>query len=424
MSLEGYNYRFIEKIIDMYLKAIGGILLEGPKWCGKTTTAKLKSASSFMVADDKNNFQNKTIAEMNPASVLLGDRPRLVDEWQLVPRIWDAARVEIDKDNKKGKYILTGSAIPENAGAQIFHSGAGRFARIHMRTMSLSEMNLSSGEISLSKLFAKRKKKIAFAGGTTLSEISDYILRSGFPGTLNLDNQSAMLVTKEYVRLLMSDDVKRFSSRRIDLKKFKLLLRSIARNDQTLVSNKTLYEDAKISEPTLNFYLNLLSRLFVIEPIPPWSFNVRSRKRVRNREKMRFMDPAISCASLNLDKKKLMTNTKTTGFLFESLCTKDILTYADANEFSVCHYRETGSDNPLEVDLIVEAKGEKWAGIEVKLGVNELDKAEKNLLRLKNSVIKNGGPPPSFLAMVCGVSSGAHTTKNGVYVIPINMLTA
>ena len=423
MNLKEYRPRVIDKKIIEYMSAFGAICIEGPKWCGKTWTSSYHSKSKIYIGDPEGNFQNRKLAEMSPSLVLEGKQPRLIDEWQEVPQLWDAVRHKVDQNRSKGQFILTGSATPNHKG--ILHSGAGRIARLRMRPMSLYESGDSSGNISLEDI-CNGKIKPSMTGEVDIREIINLILKGGWPANLDMPVDKAMLLSVEYIEAVINDDVYRIDGIKRDLSKMKLLLRSLARNESTTVTNKTLKKDIKavddedIDVDTIASYLDVFSRLFITDNQPPFSSNIRSSVRVRQAEKKHFSDPSLACALLKATPEKLLNDLETLGFLFEALCIRDLRIYADSFGGYLYHYQDY---NDREIDAVIELKDGRWCAFEIKLGANQIDEAANNLLQINREIKKDQGSiAPSVLCVVCGLSNAAYRRDDGVFVVPITAL--
>lgn len=422
MNKDQYKNRIIDNTVDIYLKTFGAVCIEGPKWCGKTWTSAYHSKSEVYLSDPSNNFQNRSLAKLSPSLVLEGDAPRLIDEWQEVPELWDAVRFEVDKDNQKGKFILTGSSTPNQKG--VMHSGAGRIARLRMRPMSLYEAGKSSGKVSLEELCSGKMTPVN-TGEVDIRDLIDYIIRGGWPNNQEVSIDKAALLPKQYIEAILSDDITRLDGIRRDKHKMELLLRSLARNESTTASNRKLRGDIKdvdeeeIDIDTISVYLDVLNRLFLIDNQPPYSPALRSSVRVKQSEKKHLADPSLSCALLKATPEMLMKDLNTLGFLFEALCERDLRIYASSFEAEVFHYQDY---NDNEMDAVISLPDGEWCGIEIKLGANQIDDAAKNLIRIKNDVINDGKKGPKMLCVICGMSSAAYQREDGVFVVPITAL--
>ena len=422
MFNEKYKKRIIDSSIKKYLEVFGAIVIEGPKWCGKTWTGANVANSEFYLADPKNNFNNKQIAILNPDLVLQGDKPRLIDEWQEAPLLWDAVRGKVDFNPEKGQFILTGSsAIDKNS---YIHSGTGRIAHLKMRPMSLYESGLSDGKVSL-KDICYGETNDSLTPEITLDKLIEYVLRGGWPATLEMDLNKAILVSREYIKTVLSEDIYKIDNIKRDSHKIELLIRSLARNEATTATNKTLKNDIKekdnndIDVDTVADYLNLLNKLYLLDNIPPFSSKIRSSLRVKQSEKRHFVDPALACGVLHLSKDKLMNDLNYFGFLFESMVERDLLVYADSFDAKVYHYQDYDNN---EIDAVIELEDSSWCGFEIKLGANQIDEAAENLLKINNDIIKEGGKPARSLCVICGLVNAAYKRPDGVYVVPITSL--
>ena len=422
MNKNEYRPRIIDKKIEEYLSVFGAVCIEGPKWCGKTWSSSYHSKSEIMIGDPDGNFQNRKLAEMSPSLVLDGETPRLIDEWQEVPALWDAVRHKVDQKNEKGQYILTGSATPNHKG--IMHSGAGRIGRLRMRPMSLFESGASSGTVSLKDL-CNGNLTPAMTGEVDLRKITELIYRGGWPGNTDTPIDKAGLLPNEYLKAVIEDDVYRIDGVKRDVSKMNLLLKSLARNESTTVTNKTLKTDVKatddedIDTDTIAVYLDIFNRLFLLDNQPPFASNIRSSVRLKQAEKRHFADPSLACALLKATPDRLINDLETLGFLFEALCERDLRIYADSFDAKLYHYQDY--DNK-EVDAVVELPDGRWSAFEIKLGANQIDKAAESLIKLKKSIEKEGGIAPSVLCVICGLSNAAYIRDDGVFVIPITAL--
>ena len=422
MDKNEYKPRIIDKKIEEYLSVFGAICIEGPKWCGKTWTSSFHCNSEIFIGDPSGNFQNRKLAEMSPALVLEGETPRLIDEWQEVPPLWDAVRYKVDQSGEKGQFILTGSATPNHKG--ILHSGAGRIARLRMRPMSLYESGDSTGRISLDEL-CHDEMKPAMTGEVDLRKIIEYIIRGGWPGNLSVSVDKAALLAEEYLNAVIDDDVYRIDGIKRDYSKMRLLLRSLARNESTTVTNKTLKNDIRekdnedIDVETVAVYLDIFKRLFITDNQLPFAPSIRSSVRIKQAEKRHFSDPSLAAAILKVTPDKLLNDLETLGFLFEALCERDLKIYAESFGAGLYHYQDYNNN---EIDAVVELKDGNWCAFEIKLGANRIDSAAENLIKVKGEIKEKGGNPPSVLCVVCGLSNAAYKREDGVYVVPLTAL--
>lgn len=421
LTKEGYKPRLIDAYIKRMLNTFGAICIEGPKWCGKTWTSLNHSNSVFNVGDKKNNFQNRTLAVIDPDIALRGEKPHLIDEWQEVPAIWDAVRSEVDGTNAKGGFILTGSSTPVTKG--VLHSGAGRIGSVRMRTMSLFETSDSNGLVSLKSLFGSGPDTID-CGEVDLEWLVALAVRGGWPGAIGVDREDFDLIPRDYIEKARKDAA-RLDGKRRDSHKMLMLIKSLARNESTVASKETLKKDMRdtdeenISDGALSEYLDCLERIFLVDNIPAFSPNVRSPMRVGKSEKRHLADPSLAVAAMGMNEKRLLNDLRTFGFVFESLCEHDLRIYAEASGGKIYHYRD-GNDN--EIDAIVEMPDGSWGAFEMKLGTPMVEEASENLLRITNLLVSKGAEPPSVLCVICGMSQYAYRRPDGVCVVPITSL--
>ena len=360
MDKEKYIPRIIDAAVERYLATMGAVCIEGPKWCGKTWTSSYHSNSEFLVGNPDNNFQNRALAELSPALVLEGETPRLIDEWQEVPPLWDAVRYTVDQRGQKGQFILTGSATPKRKG--VLHSGAGRIGKLRMRPMSLYESGDSSGKVSLQEL-CEGKLMPAITGEVDLRTLARLTVRGGWPGNLDIADADISLLPGEYLDAVIDDDVNRVDETRRDSRKVRLLLRSLARNESTTATNRTLKNDIKeiddedIDVETVTTYLDIFNRLFLTDNQQPFSAKLRSSVRVKQAEKRHFCDPSLACALLKATPEKLIGDLETFGFLFEALCERDLKIYAESFGAQLYHYQDYAGN---EIDAVIELPDGDW----------------------------------------------------------------
>lgn len=423
MDKQNYKPRIIDKQVEEYLQTFGAICIEGPKWCGKTWTSSYHANSKFFLADPSGNFQNRKLAEIDPNTVLEGAAPRLIDEWQEYPPLWDSVRYKVDQSAQKGQFILTGSATPNHKG--ILHSGAGRIAKLRMRTMSLYESGDSSGQISLEAL-CNGTLTPAMTGEVDLKNLINLIIRGGWPGSLGLPLKQAALLPQQYLQAVIDDDVYRIDEVKRNTQKMRLLLMSLARNESTTATNALLKADIKekdaqdIDANTVTSYLDIFKRLFLTDNQPPFASNVRSSVRVRQAEKRHFADPSLACALLKLTPEALLNDLETLGFMFEALCERDLRIYAESFGGTLYHYQDYKN---REIDAVIELPDGKWAAFEIKLGANQIDQAAANLKQIQREFEEDKkAVPPSVLCVLCGLSNAAYQRPDGVFVIPITAL--
>jgi predicted AAA+ superfamily ATPase len=426
MSLteENYKPRLVDNQVEKLLKIFGAVSIEGSKWCGKTWTALNHAESVIYIADPSGNFGNREKALIDPSLVLAGEPPLVIDEWQEVPGIWDAVRFSVDRDQGTGRFILTGSSTPPKD--SYIHSGVGRIARLRMRPMSLIESGDSNGSVSLKSLF--RGEHISpHSSNLTLEHIAGLIVRGGWPAGIKYSGTDAAVIPKQYIDQTVDSEALKAAKRGFDKNKLKATLRSLARNNATMVSNATIEKDVianeerdTVSRNTLSEYLSILKSMYVIDEIPGWDPEIRSRKRLRTSPKRIMVDPSLAVATLGGTQEKLMNDMLTLGFMFEGLCLRDLLIYAGADDMSVFHYHD---DTGLEADAILESADGSWGAFEIKLGNYQIDGAADNLLTLKDKMIKQEAPPPVCLVVITGQEGLAYQRKDGVYVVPIDCLT-
>lgn len=423
MKDNNYKPRIIDDKVKEYLSVFGAICIEGPKWCGKTWTSRHHSNSEYLVGDPQNNFQNRQLALLSPALVLPGANPRLIDEWQEVTSIWDAVRYEVDTRGKKGQFILTGSSTPKRKG--VLHSGVGRIGKLRMRPMTLYETGASSGNISLEEL-CNGKLSPMLIGNVDINNLIDYVIRGGWPGNQDTPIESAGLLPKEYISGVVDDEVDRIDDIQRDKRKVELLLRSLARNESTTVTNNTIMNDIKavddeeIDKNTVSVYMDIFNRLFLTDNQKPFSSNIRSSIRVKQSEKRHFADPSLACALLGATPEKLLGDLNTFGFLFEALCERDLRIYAESFGANLYHYQDYNNN---EIDAVIELKDGRWCAFEIKLGAHQIDSAAEQLLNIKRIIAaQKNGIPPAVLCVICGMANAAYKREDGVYVVPITAL--
>ena len=411
-----YYPRICDKGLSRKLQLTGATLVTGPKWCGKTETALQAAGSVIYIQSDP---QYKETGKLMPSLLLEGETPRLIDEWQEVPELWNAVRHTVDQRKKQGQFILTGSATPRDN--VITHSGIGRISRIQMRPMSLYESKESTGIVSLKRLF-DGEQTIAAVSSLDIQQLAFVICRGGWPGTVTLSSSGEHLA-REYTDLLVESDISNLDGVERNPHRVRQVLRSLARNISTLTTANTILEDVRandisINERTLDNYINAMRRLFVVEDLPAWSPSLRSKTTIRTTSKRQLVDPSIATAIMRVDSNGLLHDLKTLGLLFESLCTRDLRVYAQANDGEVFHYRDK---DQLEIDLIISLNDGRWAAIEVKLGEHQADEAASQLIQLKNKVDTSRIGEPSFLMVLTG-GKFAYQRKDGVLVVPLACL--
>ena len=426
LTPDGYKDRFIDEKINRMLGIYGAICVEGPKWCGKTWTSRNHAMSASYIGDPAGNFMNKQLAEMDPSLVLDGEFPRLVDEWQVVPGIWDAVRYKVDQTAEKGRYVLTGSSTPIMKGE--LHGGSGRIGKIHMRTMSLQETGVSSGAVSLMDLFNDSMQSKA-TGDISLDYLIELVARGGWPGMQSLQLEECLQIPVDYLNNI-PDDMERSDGKKRDVRKVKALLRALGRAESNMTSKANLQRDieeyaedkinpVQASLDTITDYLDCFTRLFLIEDQPAFENKLRSSVKALKKPKRHFTDPSLAVAALGASPAMLKQDLNTFGYLFESLCVHDLRIYADYYGGKVYHYHDE-RDN--EADVIVELPDGRWGMFEVKLGFNQVEKAAEELVLLKTKFETETRSMPEFLCVICGMTSMAFKRPDGVYVVPITAL--
>jgi predicted AAA+ superfamily ATPase len=420
MSKINYISRICDKELQDALSSVGAVLIEGAKWCGKTSTADNIAKSTLLMQDPDKTKSYQQIADTKPSLLLKGATPRLLDEWQTSPVLWDAVRFEIDKRQETGQFILTGSAVPADNVTE--HTGTGRIARILMRTMSLYESKESNGAVSLMDLF-NGIQDIESVSDLGIGQIAFCICRGGFPASIGKSEKTALRMPIDYVEAVINKDVSRVDGVEKNPNKVRLLLRSLARNITTMASFQTILNDVEateetISDKTLATYYNALRRIFVVEPLPAWSPKLRSKTAIRTSPKHHFVDPAIATSVRRINPDALLQDFEYFGLLFEALCTRDIRIYAQHNDGDVFHYKDKSG---LEADLIVQLRNGNWGAIEVKLGSKQIEEAAENLLKLKEKINTDKMREPSFLMVLTG-GQFAFQRQDGVYVVPLGCL--
>ena len=415
-----YLPRVVDKEIDELMEIMGAVLIEGCKWCGKSTTGfhHAKSIIEFQNPDRKQEYDK--IKNTKPSLFLNGDKPRMFDEWQMYPVVWDSIRTDVDHTGLKGQYILTGSAKPSEG--ETMHTGTGRISRVLMRPMSLFESKESTGEVSFSDILDG--KDISGVSQLSLEDLASIIVRGGWPASIEIKSDAKYRFAKEYVKSLIHEEVKKVDGVERNPEKMQNVLRSLARNISTQVSNSTIEDDVRnsfdddISRPTLTDYLNTLEKLFVIEDVNATNLNFRSKYAIRTKPKKYFVDPSIATAILDIKPKDLINDLNTFGLMFESLCIRDLKIYTESFGGDITFYRD---EKDFEVDAILRTSSGKWGAIEIKLGAGYIDEAANNLLKFKDRVdIKKCGEP-SFLMVLTGTDY-SYKREDGVYVVSIGTL--
>ena len=422
--MKDYKKRIADRILKNKLEGKGAILIEGPKWCGKTTTAEQLASSVLYMDDPQRKNQNIMMSEINPGRLLQGSTPRLIDEWQLAPKLWDAIRFEVDHRKELGQFILTGSAVPPDT-QEITHSGTGRFSWFTMRPMSVYESGESTGEVSLRELF-NSPETIDGESDVDIEKLAFMVCRGGWPQSLELKYNVALQQAFDYYDAVVNWDINRADGVRKNKERVKRLMRSYARNQGSQVSISTIRQDiivndeSDISEDTVSAYLNALRKIFVIEDMPAWNPNLRSKTAIRTSDTRYFIDPSIATASLGIGPHDLINDLKTFGLMFETLCVRDLRVYAEALDGNVYHYRDKEN---LECDAVVHLRNGTYGLIEIKLGGNKLiEEGAANLKTLNSKLDTEKMKSPSFLMILVGTGDFAYRRDDGIYVVPVGCL--
>jgi predicted AAA+ superfamily ATPase len=418
---EHYFPRIADEKLELLLATSGAVLIVGPKWCGKTRTAEKIAASILYMQDTDHAEAYKLLADTKPSKLLEGETPRLIDEWQQAPVLWNTVRFAVDKRRTRGQFILTGSVVPPQNSDM--HTGTGRISRMTMRTMSLFESGESTGAISLADLF-DGKTGMFDVSKLSIEQIAFILTRGGWPEAVGEKNEKyALRMVYNYLDSVANQDMSAIDDVERNPDRVYALLRAIARNISTQANTTTLQKDLVsndegLSDKTVHDYINALKKLYVVEDLPAWSPHLRSKRGIRTTAKRHFTDPSIATASLRADTGKIMSDFKTFGYLFESLCIRDLRIYAEALDGSVYHYRDQLN---FEVDAIIQLKDERWAAVEIKMGAGEIEKAADNLIKFSNNIDTEKIPAPSFLMVLTGTEH-AFQMKNGVWIVPVGCL--
>ncbi len=422
--MKKYKPRIADELLKKRLLGKGAVLIEGPKWCGKTTTAEQMAGSILYMADPEREKQNLTMAEINPGRLLKGKVPRLIDEWQIAPKLWDAVRFEVDHRDELGQFILTGSAVPASY-EHIHHTGTGRFSWILMRPMSLYESLDSTGEVSLKELF-EAPEQIDGENPLDLNRIAFLVCRGGWPRATDLEGEIALEQAFDYYDAVVKSDISRADGVTRDPERVKRLMRSYARNQGSQVTNTFIKEDMAVNDSdsldtdTVYSYITALEKIFVIEEMEAWNPNLRSKTAVRTSNTRYFVDPSIAAAALGLGPQDLIADLNTFGFLFEAMCIRDLRVFADALNGKVYHFRDK---TELECDAVVHLRNGSYGLIEVKLGGDKLiEEGAENLKKLRDKIDTTKMKAPSFLMVLIGAGDYAYRRQDGVYVVPLGCL--
>lgn len=422
--MKKYKSRVVDKMLMRKLAGKGAVLIEGPKWCGKTTTAEQVAGSILYMSDPANEKQNLMMADISPQALLMGDTPRLIDEWQIAPKLWDAVRFEVDHRDELGQFILTGSSVPVSLD-NVNHTGTGRFAWLKMRPMSLFESGDSNGQVSLRELFESPEQIVA-ENKLTLSDICFLICRGGWPRAISMPEEIALDQALDYYDAVVNSDVSRVDGVNRDPERVKRLMRSYARNQGSQVSNEVIRQDMLVNDTesldrdTVQAYIDVLKKIFVVEEMNAWNPNLRSQTAIRTSDTRYFVDPSIGTAALGLGPNDLISDLNTCGLMFETLCVRDLRIFADALDGNVYHYRDkTG----LECDAVVHLRNGSYGLIEIKLGGDTaVEYGAETLKKLKDRIDYTKMKEPSFLMVLTATGNYAFRRTDGVYVVPIGCL--
>ena len=418
--MKKYIPRIVDKVLQNKLEYMGAVLIEGCKWCGKSTTAKQFAKSFIEFQDPDKRVQYDKTNQTKPSLFLEGEKPRLFDEWQMYPVVWDSIRMDVDRTSLKGQYILTGSARPLED--SVMHTGTGRITKLLMRPMSLYESGDSNGTVSLTDII--NGKDISGVSSLDFNNLIDVMIRGGWPEALNITGENKYRIAKEYINSLLTEEIRGVDNVERNTSKMRAVLKSLSRNISTSVSKTTLLDDVKneftseISRPTLDAYLNALEKLYILEYVPATNLNLRSKTPLRVSPKLELVDPSLAIATLNLNREDLIKDLNYSGFIFENLCMRDLKIYADSIDARLSYYRDK---NDFEVDFILETADGKWGAIEVKLGAGEIPSAVDNLTKFKEKIDTEKYGKPSFLLVLTG-DEYSYKREDGIYVVSIGNL--
>ena len=422
--MKAYRKRIADDILKRKLEGKGAVLIEGPKWCGKTTTAEQVAASTLYMDEPAKKEQNIAMAELNPKRLLTGETPRLIDEWQIAPKLWDAIRFEVDHRGELGQFVLTGSAVPADT-KEITHSGTGRFTWLTMRPMSLYESGDSTGEVSLKALF-EGAEVVDGASDMDIDRLAFLVCRGGWPQAIDMRDEIALDQAQDYYDAVVKSDINRADNVQKNPERVRRLMRSYARNQGSQVPNTVLAQDIAvndemtINEETVALYVNALRKIFVVEDMPAWNPNLRSKTAIRSADTRYYVDPSLAAAALGIGPNDLINDLKTLGFLSETLCVRDLRVFADALNGEVYHYRDKEG---LECDAVIHLRNGSYGLIEIKLGGDKLiEEGAKNLKTMEEKIDTDKMKAPSFLMVLTGVGGYAYRRQDGVYVVPIGCL--
>lgn len=417
-----YKLRVADKILKERLETAGAVLIEGAKWCGKTRTAMENAKSHLFMQDPDKRMSYLQASDTKPSLLLKGETPRLLDEWQTAPVLWDAVRYAVDMRGETGQFILTGSAVPRDNVVE--HTGTGRISRMTMRPMSLFESKESNGLVSLNDLF-NGKTDVDGMSDLSIEQIAKAIVRGGWPASIDQTEKVALRQAVDYVEAVINQDVSAVDDVQKNPARVRALMRSLSRNVSTLATIKTLHDDIaegdtgdSLSEKSISQYLSALDRIFVTDNVPAWNPALRSKSAIRTSPKRQFVDPSIATAVMRLTAERLLEDFNYFGFLFESLCTRDLKVYADAIDGQIFHYRDSSG---LECDSVIALNDGRWAAVEIKLGSKQIDEAAKHLLKLTEKINTDKMKDPTYMMILTG-GELAYQRSDGVFVVPLGCL--
>ena len=422
--MKDYRQRIVDEMLKEKLKAKGAVIIEGPKWCGKTTTAMQIAGSVLRMDEPSKREANIQMSEIAPERLLQGETPRLIDEWQIAPKLWDATRYEVDTRGEEGQFILTGSAVPVES-KEMTHSGTGRFTWLTMRPMSLYESNESTGEVSLEELFTT-PKQIMGANSIDIDNLAFEICRGGWPHAVGMGEKAALSQAIDYYDAVIKSDINRADGVNKSPERVKRLMKSFARNQGVQVANTVLKADIQVNdteslnEDTIASYINALKKIFVVEDMPAWNPNLRSKTAIRTTDTRYYIDSSIATAALGIGPNDLINDLNTMGLLFETMCVRDLRVYTEYLGGEVLHYRDKLG---LECDTVIHLRNGKYGLAEIKLGGQKLiEEGAINLKSLAEKIDTTKMPAPSFMMIVVGIGDFAYRRADGIYIVPIGCL--
>ena len=422
--MKKYRNRVVDAILREKLEGKGAVLIEGPKWCGKTTTAEQIAKSVLYMDDPQSKEQNVNMAALNPKRLLSGETPRLIDEWQIAPKLWDAIRFEVDHRDDLGQFVLTGSAVPPDT-KEITHSGTGRFSWLMMRPMSLYESGESTGEVSLSRLF-EGKGEVDGESKLDLERIAFLICRGGWPRSIDMRDKIALNQAIDYYDAVVHSDINRADGVEKNPERVKRLMRSLARNQGQQIANTAIAADiavndeSTINQETVAGYISALKKIFVVEDMPAWNPNLRSKSAIRTSDTRYFVDASIAAAALGIGPNDLINDLNTMGFLFETMCVRDLRVYAEALGGSVYHFRNKAG---LECDAVVHLRNGSYGLIEIKLGGEKLIReGVETLTSLTESIDTSKMKEPAFRMILTAADQYAYRREDGICIVPVGCL--